>query len=173
MFAYRRERPCPSRAPSERALTRLPVTAAPPPQAEAVEQLAIERPQIKPLRPVELNLGSACGKFALGESGWQQSAPGGAGGADADANTKLLAEIAMLKRKIEGAGGADADGETQKLLAENAMLKRTIEGAGGAEADGENQKLLAENNMLKLKIDILVEMLARANLDIDAATSRQ
>ena len=96
-----------------------------------------------------MNLGSACGTFVLGESGWQQSAPGGAGAA------------------------ADADA-TKKLLAENAMLKLKIEGAGGADADGENKKLLAENNMLKLKIEILVEMLARQNLDIDAGEkSRQ
>lgn len=81
-------------------------------QADATEQTTIEQPQIKALRPVELNLGSACGKFALGEGGWQQSVQEG-----------------------DAAGVADADA---------------------------TKKLLAENNMLKLKIDLLVDMLARA-----------
>jgi hypothetical protein len=100
-------------------VTRVSNPVASPLQGDAIEHVTIEQPQIKPLRPVELSLGS-CGKFALSDAGWKQNVQDGAVGPAAG-----------------------------------------------------SPKLLAENNLLKLKVDILVEMLALANLEIDDLKSRQ
>jgi len=45
-------------------------------------------------------------------------------------------------------------------------------GSGSEPSAGEVQRLKEENNLLNLKVDILLEMLALANLDMDVVKER-
>ncbi|KAG8470120.1 hypothetical protein KFE25_008541 [Diacronema lutheri] len=90
------------------------------PAAKEPVEATFDRPELKQLADVHIDLGGRVGKLVHDDSGWRPAQP----------------------------SDGTATGGAKGLAAENARLKQEL-------------------NLLTLKVDILVEMLALANLDVD------